>query len=47
MRKGLISGLPLFKRGKVRDSYDLGDRLLSVATDRISCFEVSRQMFGS
>ncbi len=38
--KGVISGLPLFKRGKVRDIYDLGDRLLIVATDRISCFDV-------
>ena len=40
MNKGLITGLPLFKRGKVRDIYDLGDRLLIVATDRISCFDV-------
>ncbi len=30
----------LFRRGKVRDSYDLGDRLLMVATDRISAFDV-------
>lgn len=29
-----------FHRGKVRDSYDLGDRLLIVATDRISAFDV-------
>jgi phosphoribosylaminoimidazole-succinocarboxamide synthase len=27
------------KRGKVRDVYDLGDRLLLVATDRISAFD--------
>jgi len=27
-------------RGKVRDNYDLGDRLLMVATDRISAFDV-------
>ena len=40
MNKGLIPGLPLFKQGKVRDIYDLGDRLLIVATDRISCFDV-------
>ena len=40
MQSGLISGLPLFKRGKVRDIYDLGDRLLMVASDRISCFDV-------
>jgi phosphoribosylaminoimidazole-succinocarboxamide synthase len=32
--------LLLFIRGKVRDTYDLGDRLLIVATDRISAFDV-------
>jgi len=32
--------LPLFRRGKVRDVYDLRDKLLIVATDRISCFDV-------
>jgi len=31
---------PLFRRGKVRDVYDLGDKLLIVSTDRISCFDV-------
>ena len=31
--------LPLFIRGKVRDTFDLGDRLLIVATDRISAFD--------
>lgn len=31
---------PLFRRGKVRDLYDLGDKLLIVSTDRISCFDV-------
>ncbi len=35
----IIPELPLFKRGKVRDVYDLGDRLLIVATDRISAFD--------
>ncbi len=35
--------LPLHKRGKVRDIYDLGDRLLIVATDRISAFDVVLQ----
>lgn len=34
------SPLPLFKRGKVRDLYDLEDRLLIVSTDRISAFDV-------
>jgi len=32
--------LPSPKRGKVRDIYDLGDKLLIVATDRISAFDV-------
>jgi len=32
--------LKLFRRGKVRDVYDLGDRLLIISTDRISCFDV-------
>src|SRR5271155_3237452 len=27
------------RRGKVRDVYDLGDRLLLIATDRISAFD--------
>src|SRR3989338_5023369 len=35
-----FAGLKLFKRGKVRDVYDFGDRLLIVATDRISAFDV-------
>ena len=30
---------PVFRRGKVRDVYELGDRLLIVATDRISAFD--------
>jgi phosphoribosylaminoimidazole-succinocarboxamide synthase len=33
-----ISGFPV-RRGKVRDIYDFGDRLLFVATDRISAFD--------
>jgi phosphoribosylaminoimidazole-succinocarboxamide synthase len=32
--------LKLFRRGKVRDVYDLGDQLLIVSCDRISCFDV-------
>ena len=32
--------LKLFRRGKVRDVYDLGDNLLIVSTDRISCFDL-------
>jgi len=31
--------LPLFFRGKVRDTYELGNRLLLIATDRISAFD--------
>ncbi len=34
-----LPDLPLFARGKVRDVYDLGDRLLIIATDRISAFD--------
>ena len=33
-----IPGIPC-RRGKVRDVYDLGDRLVIVATDRISAFD--------
>jgi phosphoribosylaminoimidazole-succinocarboxamide synthase len=40
MSKGPIPGLKLFKSGKVREMYDLGDNLLMVASDRISCFDV-------
>jgi phosphoribosylaminoimidazole-succinocarboxamide synthase len=38
----LNSQLPfkVFSKGKVRDTYDLGDHLLMVATDRISAFDV-------
>ncbi len=32
--------LPVFIRGKVRDTYDLGSHLLLIATDRISAFDV-------
>lgn len=40
MLKTEFSDLKLFRRGKVRDVYDLGDKLLIVSTDRISCFDV-------
>ncbi len=33
-----LAGLPV-RRGKVRDIYDLGDRLLMISTDRISAFD--------
>jgi len=32
--------IPLLKKGKVRDVYDLGSRLLIVSTDRISAFDI-------
>jgi phosphoribosylaminoimidazole-succinocarboxamide synthase len=35
-----FSNLKLFRRGKVRDVYQLGNRLLMIATDRISAFDV-------
>ncbi len=35
-----FAGLKLFQRGKVRDIYDLGDKLLFVVSDRISAFDV-------
>ena len=38
IRETTLPGLPVSK-GKVRDIYDLGDRLLLVSTDRISAFD--------
>jgi len=35
-----LKEIPLLKRGKVRDIYDIGENLLIVATDRISAFDV-------
>jgi phosphoribosylaminoimidazole-succinocarboxamide synthase len=35
-----LEGLQLLRRGKVRDVYVYGDRLLMVATDRVSAFDV-------
>ncbi|MCK4905353.1 phosphoribosylaminoimidazolesuccinocarboxamide synthase [bacterium] len=35
-----LQGVKFFKRGKVREIYDLDDKFLMVATDRISCFDV-------
>lgn len=32
--------LPLFRKGKVRDVYDLGEKLMIVVSDRISAFDV-------
>lgn len=35
-----VQGFVPWKKGKVRDIYDLGERLLIVATDRLSAFDV-------
>src|ERR1700738_5653281 len=35
-----FSGLSPSARGKVRDIYELGDKLLIIATDRLSAFDV-------
>ena len=35
-----FTDLKIYKRGKVRDVYDLGDKLLIISSDRISCFDV-------
>jgi phosphoribosylaminoimidazole-succinocarboxamide synthase len=40
IRETNFAGVPPIARGKVRDIYDLGDRLLIVATDRLSAFDV-------
>lgn len=40
LRLTRLADAELFKRGKVRDVYDLKDKLLIISTDRISCFDV-------
>jgi phosphoribosylaminoimidazole-succinocarboxamide synthase len=40
MRETNFAGITPAARGKVRDIYDLGDRLLIVASDRLSAFDV-------
>ncbi len=40
IRETSFVGIAPAARGKVRDIYDLGDRLLIVATDRLSAFDV-------
>jgi phosphoribosylaminoimidazole-succinocarboxamide synthase len=40
IRETQFAGLTPAARGKVRDIYDLGDKLLIVATDRLSAFDV-------
>ncbi|HEV8153877.1 MAG TPA: phosphoribosylaminoimidazolesuccinocarboxamide synthase [Solirubrobacteraceae bacterium] len=40
MPAAAVADLPLLASGKVRELYDLGDRLLMVASDRISTYDV-------
>ena len=40
IRETHFAGVAPAARGKVRDIYDLGDKLLIVATDRLSAFDV-------
>ncbi len=41
VRETMLAGLPLFRRGKVREMYEVGDDLLlMVASDRVSAFDV-------
>jgi len=35
-----FKGFKVFRKGKVRDVYELGDKLLIISSDRISCFDV-------
>ena len=35
-----LADIPVFKKGKVRDIYQIGGNLLIIATDRISAFDV-------
>ena len=39
LEKTNLSGLTLLRRGKVRDVYDLGEKLLIISTDRLSAFD--------
>ena len=41
LHTSMLSSLPLLARGKVRDNYAVGDdRILMVASDRLSAFDV-------
>lgn len=40
LRFSKLDDIEFFKRGKVREIYNLKDKFLMVATDRISCFDV-------
>src|SRR5258708_19603280 len=43
VRETKFAGISPAARGKVRDIYDAGDKLLIVATDRLSAFDVILQ----
>lgn len=43
IKKTDLTKLKLFKKGKVRDLYDLGDHYLIISTDRLSAFDVIMQ----
>ena len=40
LRFSRLGDIEFFKRGKVREIYNLKDKFLMVATDRISCFDI-------
>jgi len=40
LRFSRLGDIEFFKRGKVREIYNLKDKFLMIATDRISCFDV-------
>ena len=40
LQRSDFEGLSLVKRGKVRDVYEIEDKLLIVASDRMSAFDV-------
>ncbi|HLU48096.1 MAG TPA: phosphoribosylaminoimidazolesuccinocarboxamide synthase, partial [Planctomycetota bacterium] len=40
LRESRLSEVPLVRRGKVRELYDLGEHYLIVASDRLSAFDV-------
>ena len=40
LKESDFKGIDLLKRGKVRDVYEIGDKLLIVASDRMSAFDV-------
>jgi phosphoribosylaminoimidazole-succinocarboxamide synthase len=43
LTKTELPGLKLFKQGKVRDIYEVGENLLIISTDRVSTFDIVLQ----